>query len=74
MWNTCNITGLNNVVLFTLFIVVNNIEQILLSLNHITMLNNIFDIYELFRQHNIVQLAFLTKAIFGVLSVHVKEF
>ena len=38
------------------------------------MLNNIFDIYELFRQHNIVQLAFLTKAIFGVLSVHVKEF
>ena len=55
-------TGLNNVVLPILLIVVNNIEQVVESESSpqsgVTMLNNIVDIIEQGGQHNIVQFCF----------------
>ena len=48
-------TGLNNVVLSTLFIVVNNIEQYsIMSLNQMQRCNNIVDNDEQCGQQNIV--------------------
>ena len=61
-------TGLNNVVLPTLFNVVNNIEQVVepeSSLqSDVTMLNNIVDNIEQYGQHNIVQPCFQQLVIF----------
>ena len=55
-------TGLNNVVLPTLFIVVNNIEQILNSIvepeSGVTMLFNVVNNFEQCGQHNILQSCF----------------
>ena len=55
-------TGLNNVVLPILVIVVNNIEQVVelesSPQSGVTMLNNIVDIIEQCGQHNIVQSCF----------------
>ncbi len=55
-------TGCNNVVLPTLFIVVNNIVQHcwawISPRSGVTMLNNIVDNYEQYRQHNIVASCF----------------
>ena len=55
-------TGLNNVVLPILLIVVNNIEQVVepesSPQSGVTMLNNIVDIIEQCGQHNIVQSCF----------------
>ena len=55
-------TGLNNVVLPILLIVVNNIEQVVepesSPQSGVTMLNNIVDIIEQCGQHNIVQYCF----------------
>ena len=56
-------TGLNNVVLPTLFNVVNNIEQVVEPESNpkssVTMLNNTVDNIEQWVQHNIVQSCFL---------------
>ena len=55
-------TGLNNVVLPTLLMVVNNIEQVVepecSPQSGVTMLNNIVDNIEQCGQHNIVQSCF----------------
>ena len=66
-------TGLNNVVLATLFNIVNITEQVFepeSSLkSDVTMLNNIVDNIEQYGQHNIVQSCFQQLAIFCRVSL-----